>query len=92
VRKRGREGKGGGKKEKRGREEGGEGVERGVAGLLAVSQSGRLLGSGNFVGGSATEPRWRAQPLVLLPPPPWPFWLTQPPPALLGVEQCRFGA
>lgn len=32
------------------------------------------------------------QPLVLLPPPPWPFRLTQPPPALLGVEQRRFGA
>lgn len=39
MRKRGREGKGGGEKEKRGREEGWEGVERGVAGLLAVSQS-----------------------------------------------------
>lgn len=49
MRKRGREGKGGGEKEKRGREEGWEGVERGVAGLLAVSQSGRLLGPDNVV-------------------------------------------
>lgn len=32
------------------------------------------------------------QPLALLPPPPWSFWLTQQPPALLGVEQRRFGA
>lgn len=58
--KRGRE------KREGGREEGGEGVERGVAGLLAVSQSGRLLGSGKVVvshqssGVSTTEPRRRA--------------------------------
>lgn len=83
-------GTGEGKKEKE-REEEGEGVERGGAGLIAVSRAAagtrqrrrRRLYYG---------PRQRPQSLTLLPPPPWSFWLTQPPTALLGVEQRRFGA
>lgn len=75
MRKRGREGKGGEGKKRRGREEGGEGVERGVAGLLAVSQSGRLLCSDLATSSEALLQNLGGgpQPLALLPPPPRSF-------------------
>lgn len=61
-------------------------------GLVCLLSVRRLLGPGNVVGGSTTDLGYGPNLWRCCHPFPWSFWLTQPPPALLGVEQRRFGA
>lgn len=61
-------------------------------GLVCLLSVRRLLGPGNVVGGSTTDLGCGPNLRRCCHPLPWSFWLTQTPPALLGVEQRRFGA